>query len=275
MQNFTRETIIEAIARLEDKTHSIIDRFLLRFRMEDIMPENNLSKADKVNVIIKYLLNNPDETGPNGSNLTYEIIEHIAESIPGPESRPFSDLVSDLVPLDDPNLKFKNSLNRDGFKIENGELVPIHPDKLNLSEKENQLDRLLDQYGFTTAKGHLEQAISAHTRGEWAASNAQLRSFIEGLFDSIAEKLINQASLPNTSHARREELARINPPFLSESLNEWKIGNNSGFVQGFWKRLHPQGSHPGLSDQEDNTFRLHLVFLVSHHFLLRFHDRVS
>jgi|AntRauTorcE11898_2_1112593.scaffolds.fasta_scaffold01072_12 hypothetical protein len=271
MQNFTRETIIEAIARLEDKTHSKIDRFLLRYRLEDIMPENNLSKADKVNVLIKYLLKNPDKTGPNGSNLTYEIIEHIAESIPDPESNP----LFDPDPLDDPNLKFKNSLNRDGFKIENGELVPIHPDTINLSEKENELDKLLGNYKFTTAKGHLEQAISAHTRGDWAASNAQLRSFIEGLFDSIAEELIGQASLPNTSHARREELARINPPFLSESLNEWDIGNNSGFVSGFWKRLHPQGSHPGLSDQEDNTFRLHLVFLVSHHFLLRFHDRVS
>jgi hypothetical protein len=117
------------------------------------------------------------------------------------------------------------------------------------------------------------QAVSAHTRGEWAAANAELRSFIESLFDSIAELLIdNKTKLPSTSHGRRELLTRLNPPFLLTDLNEWEP-NGKGFVQGFWNRLHPQGSHPGLSDEEDNTLRLYLVIIIASHYLRRLNTR--
>lgn len=270
MHKFSRQTIIEAISKLENRTHSQIDRFLLRYELEKIMPDENLSKADKANVIIMYLINNPEVVGPNGSNLIYEIIEHIVEDIRGPGDEPF--FLDE--PIEDPNLKLKNTLARDGYHIKNGVLNPLLPDQIELSEKENELNHLLKKFGFSTAIGHLEQAVSAHTRGDWAASNSQLRSYIESLFDSIADKLITQSAMPQTSHLRREELAKLNPPFFSQSLNEWEIGNNSGFVQGFWKRLHPHGSHPGLSDEDDNTFRLHLVFLVSHHFLKRLDTRI-
>jgi hypothetical protein len=117
------------------------------------------------------------------------------------------------------------------------------------------------------------QAVSAHTRGEWAAANAELRSFIESLFDSIAELLIDdKTKLPSTSHGRRELLTRLNPPFLLTDLNEWEP-NGKGFVQGFWNRLHPQGSHPGLSDEEDNTLRLYLVIIIASHYLRRLNTR--
>jgi len=36
-----------------------------------------------------------------------------------------------------------------------------------------------------------------------------------------------------------------------------------------FKRLHPQGAHPGLSDEEDSTFRLHMVLLLCWLFLRR------
>ncbi|MBI3463554.1 MAG: hypothetical protein HY000_10925 [Planctomycetes bacterium] len=34
------------------------------------------------------------------------------------------------------------------------------------------------------------------------------------------------------------------------------------FINGVFNRLHPQGSHPGLLDEEDCTFWVHLVLLV-------------
>lgn len=270
MHKFSRQTIIEAISKLENRTHSQIDRFLLRFELENIMPDENLSKADKANVIIRYLIENPGNVGPNGANLVYEILEHIVEDIREPEDESF--FLDE--PMEDPNLELKQTLVRDGYQIKDGTLNPLLPDQIELSEKENELNQLLKKFGFSTAIGHLEQAVSAHTRGDWAASNSQLRSFIESLFDLIAVNLITQSSMPQTSHLRREELAKLNPPFFSQSLNEWEVGKNSGFVQGFWKRLHPHGSHPGLSDEVDNTFRLHLVFLVSHHFLKRLNARI-
>jgi hypothetical protein len=53
----------------------------------------------------------------------------------------------------------------------------------------------------------------------------------------------------------------LSPPFLSRDLNEWS-DDGKNFINGVFKRLHPQGSHPGLSDEEDYTFRLHLVLLI-------------
>jgi hypothetical protein len=40
-------------------------------------------------------------------------------------------------------------------------------------------------------------------------------------------------------------------------------------MQAFFRRLHPAGSHPGLSDEDDSTFRLHLVLLVARNLLRR------
>ena len=143
--------------------------------------------------------------------------------------------------------------------------------RLSLTQRETEVESRLLKLGFTVAEGHLKQAVSAHTRGEWAAANSQMRTFVESLFDSFADKLL-PAPPPTTSHGRREQLARLSPPFIDPALNEWDFTSNNGFVQGFWKRLHPSGSHPGLSDEDDCTFRLQMVYLVAHRFLKRFEN---
>jgi hypothetical protein len=43
-------------------------------------------------------------------------------------------------------------------------------------------------------------------------------------------------------------------------------------IRRIMKRLQPEGSHPGLSDQRDSTFRLHLVLLTAHFLMTRFND---
>lgn len=257
------------MALFDNARHSDIDRFLLRFGLEEEdIPDRNSYMRERANALAAYLIKHPDKQGPKGSNLTFEVIEELAQKIPDPGA--LGDWV--LSDSEDPYAKLHNSLSRDGYRVENGKLKSILPDAIDLSGKESELEVLLDRFGFVTSRGHLEHAITAHTRGEWASANAQLRSFIESLFDEIANQLIDQAQLPATSHQRRELLATIDPPFFMTSLNEWQIGNNGGFVQGFWRRLHPQGSHPGLSDETDCTFRLHLVVLVAHHFLRRFDE---
>jgi len=124
---------------------------------------------------------------------------------------------------------------------------------------------LLDRFEYFVAKGHYEQAVSAHTRGDWAAANSQLRNFVEEVFDRFAEAV--EPGSYSSSHNRREALGKAN--FFRPDLNEWS-SDGKGFVQGFWKRLHPQGAHPGLSEKEDSTFRLHLVIVVMHYFVKRF-----
>ena len=102
--------------------------------------------------------------------------------------------------------------------------------------------------------------------GHWASANSQIRSFLEGLLDAIAEKIDPSAAALPSGQARRTKLAKHN--FLSRELNEWS-DQGFGFINGLVKRLHPHGSHPGLSDEDDSTFRLHTVLLTTRLLLVR------
>jgi hypothetical protein len=270
LPQFSRSTIIEAVGLLESLTHADLDRFLLKYGLERMAPQEFKPKTAKLNAVIKYLIDNPDEKGPFGANLTFEIIEDEL-SIVSPPNIFAPRLVEEHFP------KLLNSLKHDGYVITNkSKLKTMLPEGIKLVEKENELNSLLNKFGFTTTKGHIDQAISAHTRGDWASANAQLRSFMESLFDSICGKLVsNKTTLPPPGHQRRELLAKLNPPFLLPALNEWEIGNKGGFLQGLWRRLHPQGSHPGLSDEEDSTFRLHLMILTASYYLKRLDSRTG
>ena len=139
----------------------------------------------------------------------------------------------------------------------------------DLPEADNEINVLLDELNFTTAKGHLEQAIASHSNGHWAAANGQLRTFFEALFDNIALTIDNAhaTTLPSGEN-RRQFLAKTQPPFLVEPLGEWS-NDGKNFVNGIFKRLHPEGPHPGLSKDEDCTFRLHIVLITARYFLRR------
>lgn len=251
-------------------TVSEFDRLLLKFGVYNVSGVSIGSKPNRVNALIRWLVEHPEHSGPGGSPLAFEIIEEILRGIRDhsfynvSEDNP-SQILADL----------SNSLLRDGFQINEYRSISVLPVEADLPEREDELRQLLDAHGFSTPEGHLEQAISAHARGDWASANSQLRTFIESLFDCIAETLLpNISATHTTSEARRAALASLPQPFFMPELNEW-IGNGGGFVQGFWRRLHPQGSHPGLSDKIDSTFRLHLVILVGHHFLKRLNERTQ
>ena len=193
MPQFSRITIIEAIGLLESLTHAELDRFLLKFELERVAPQELGPKTSRLNAVMQYLIDNPDEKGPFGANITFEIIEDGLGSIS-------SNIYA--LPIEERFPKLVNSLKRDGYVItDGGGLKTILPDSIKLVEKENELNSLLDKFGFTTTKGHIDQAISAHTRGDWASANAQLRSFMESLFDSIADKLVGgKTTLPPPGH---------------------------------------------------------------------------
>jgi hypothetical protein len=244
------------------------DRLMVRFAVHSVPGVSTGSKPNRVNALIRWLVQHPEHTGPGGSPLAFEIIEEILRGIRDhifynvSEGDP-SELLADLC----------NSMLRDGFQIHDYHLISVLPIEADIPEREDELNQLLDTYGFSIPKGHLEQAISAHARGDWASANSQLRTFIESLFDCIAETLSPGISQTHTtSEARRATLASPQQHFFMSELNEW-LNNGGGFVQGFWRRLHPQGAHPGLSDRIDSTFRLHLVILVGHHFLKRLSER--
>jgi len=247
---FSGKTILAIVKALNFRTHDEVERFGIEFDLEDTISGRYL-KAKETS-IAKYLISNPDIPGPDGATLIMEILEYAIKTYHGSKS----------FPVAHPELV--HSLDRDGFEVTSEGVRRKLPDILPIVEQENQLVFLLDKHGFDIAKGHYEQAVAAHARGEWAAANAQLRTFVEGFFDKT-QSIICPGQY-GSSNERKIALAKAG--FFIKEYNEY-ICNGTGFVEGFWKRLHPEGSHPGLSEQRDSTFRLHLVILVIHYLLMR------
>lgn len=157
------------------------------------------------------------------------------------------------------------------------QIVRMLPDAvpgLDVREAKSEVEELLERHAFATAKGHLDQAMSAFHRGEWASANGALRNFYEGYLNAIAERL--GCSQSETSAAKRDFLGTLQPPFLLSEYNEWNAGGKGQmYVQGLLNRMHPHGGHPGLSEEEDATFRLQVILITARLFLRRLDQRKS
>lgn len=244
---FSRTTILELIKALNFRTHDEIERFVFELGMDGVVQGEYIKQ--KETSISKYLVANAGVKGPSGSELVVDVVEYLLKKTPytGYEH-------TSLV----------NSLEKDGYILTETSVRKTLPPQIPLAESEDNLVTILKKRNFDIAIGHYEQAVAAHGRGEWAAANAQLRSFVEEFFNRV-HSLINAGPATDTQQ-RKIELAKKG--FFAAHYNEF-LHNGTGFVEGFWKRLHPQGSHPGLSEQADSTFRLHLVLLVIHYFAER------
>jgi len=162
---------------------------------------------------------------------------------------------------------------RNETKVDLVRMLPSDVPDLDLRRAESEVTLLLDRHGFTVAKAHLTQAVSAFSRGEWSSANGELRKFYESYLNEIAASLGYAGS--GDSKARRDYLGNCQPPFLLVDYNEWNLNNQKPqFVQGLMSRMHPHGGHPGLSEEEDATFRLQISLVTARLFLRRFDRRV-
>lgn len=151
-------------------------------------------------------------------------------------------------------------------------MLPSDIPELDFREAESEVELLLERHGFTIAHGHLRQAISAFSRGEWAGANGALRNFYEGYLNEIAVALGYTGD--GNAKAKRDYLGNLQPPFLLTDYNEWNANNQKPqYVQGLMSRMHPHGGHPGLSEEEDATFRLQISLVTARLFLRRFDQR--
>jgi hypothetical protein len=261
---FSRKTLIAAIKVMERMTHAEFSEFMLELSPALIasVGDDNLSLRKRLNNLTATLDKLPDRQLDDGELLRDVLVAKAAAM-----------LLTETNWVGMPNERsaavdaFIRALDIDGFVVSEGTIQSALPVDLNLPEAQNEIDRLLHKHGMGVPRGHLDQALGAHARGDWAAANSQLRSFVEGLLDEIAVKLDPSASSLQSGHSRRERLATLG--FLSRDLNEWN-GQGTGFINGLMKRLHPQGSHPGLSDPDDCTFRLYVVLITTKLLLARF-----
>lgn len=275
----SKKTNLAMIRIIANWSNAEIDR-LLTYLEIDIPKETDgkdLSREKKANFIFNKINNNKD--------MQSEVIDYIIDVFQLNHEKvgnkdPFS--IDDEKNLDELFCEnhsiLTNSLKRDGYEVKDMKVVPLLPEELINANIENELFRLLDKYKFTTAKGHLEQAIENHTNGNWAGANSQFRPFLESLLISVCNKLIPTRNCTKYNEALQWLATQtlINPVFLSPILNEVPNPGSSSdktYIIGLMNRLHPQGPHPGLSDEEDSTFRYHTLIVFARYILKRLEAR--
>lgn len=253
-------TLVAATEALEGLTQAEFDQLLIRLNLEHEIPVGAESSVQKkcalLARIVKSQFESPLETFEGSSTLGEAVVREAVKSLREESSWR-------------PQETFIQVLASDGFLIEwreegSHELRPCFPVEL-ASESYDEVTDLLEEFEFVTAQGHLDQALSAYSRSDWAASNGQLRTFVESLLDDIAALLIPDDVGGRTPENKRALLGEIG--FLSRERNEWSP-DGKNFINGLIKLLHTEGAHSGLSDADHCTFRLHLV-LVTARMLLR------
>lgn len=151
-------------------------------------------------------------------------------------------------------------------------MLPNDVPGLDFREAESEVVALLERSGFEVARGHIKRAVSAFQRAEWSSANGELRNFFESYLNEIAVAL--GCPTDGDSKAKRDFLGGVQPPFLLADYNEWNANNQKPqYVQGLMSRMHPHGGHPGLSEEEDATFRLQITLVTARLFLRRFNQR--
>jgi hypothetical protein len=268
-------THVELAHIIDELSHAEIDRIFTVFGLERLLtpPDSTLPKARKVNFILGFL--SKEMKGPYSASFQMDVLQYVVNDFMRKRRKIYtlsSETLEDIFSSENPQLA--NSLKKDGYVVKGDIIKKLLPEEIEEAKIETELMQLLTKFGFVTTKGHLVQAIDNYVTGNWAGANAQFRSFIESLFIEISNALLPQNISTTGAGAIKLLSLSVSPPFLSAPLNEI-VGPNCDkpFIDGFWKRLHPQGSHPGLSDEEDSTFRYHMTIVVANNLLMRFEKR--
>lgn len=285
MPEFNSMTIVAALNVIEDAyTHSDFDVLAVEWGIDDRVAGS--SKAARVAMFAKIALDEDIQVHTEiGVISMARALMHIAmEASPYTRRQPAWQKLKAGLKLDGfeielpqpPDPKF--SWMRDETPPEPAKIVRMLPSEipgLGSGEAKNEVSALLTKHDFSVPMGHLEQAVTAFQRGDWASSNAGLRSFFEGYLSEIAKRL----GCPDTSKfgVVLHFLGGVaTPPFFISGYNEWISDNNKHqYVQGLMTRMHPHGSHPGLSEEEDATFRMQAMLITARLFLRRYDQRTA
>jgi hypothetical protein len=270
VNHFTRPTIAAAVAMLDGPLNQAkFDQMIFRLGLEAAIPfDTSLSVQKKAALLAREVARAGERIIPtiDGQVTLAEAV--VREAVALTSTSPY-------VRQENQD-RLVRALALDGFVIQwndnpgAGEVPLLRtalPDEVDLPATDDEVHQLLNHFGFAVSRGHLDQAIEAHTRGDWAAANSQNRTFLESLFDGIAVHIDSaEAAAATSSENRRAMLARRE--FLSVQRNEW-TADGKNYINGLFKMLHTEGSHPGLSDEDRSTFRLHLALVTARTFLRR------
>lgn len=256
---FSRATIVAATELLARLSHGDFNIVALKFGLENTIPSaSSMNLTTKAANIARFVLEDPAQViaTPLGAMTRGELFvrEAIKKYYPH-----YPDAADDGV---------RRALAHDGWTIDvtgTPSLLPMVPQELELPAVDDEVHRLLQVHALSRPLGHLNQAIDAHRQGSWAGANGQLRAFLEALIIDIARQ---RYAAPPGHNLDACMTVLANSDFLSTTRNEWH-STGKDFMHGLFKRLHPEGAHAGLSDEDDSSFRLHVVLVTARSLLRR------
>lgn len=262
-----------AAESLERHTQAGFNQMVVRLELEDQIPEDTSMSVQKKCARLARLVAQDSEqiveTLEGRTTLGEAVVdEAVAVAEEGSPWRPQTVLEQALA-REGYALRWEEPAGFGWTANSRASIIPALPPELGTEGGEDEVRGLLGVKGFSVSSGHLDQALNAHARGDWAAANSQLRTFLEGLVTEVALDVGIAGADKLTAENRLRELAEAE--LLSRECKEW-AGDGKGFINGLMKMLHTEGAHPGLSDADQSTFRLHLA-IVTARLLLRRLDR--
>lgn len=279
------KTCIELANTIDNIVSRDVDRIYTVFDLEHLIHPTlgRFTNDQKINIILKQL-KYPPSKGPFTDSFRIDMLQYIVDRFYRYEDEARNSTYITYNPnfveyqdrFSDKYKQLTNCLKRDGFVVKERSIKKLLPEEMQEAKTESELYTLLVKFDFIIAKGHLEQATQNHSQSNWAGANSQFRTFIESLLIETCRKVLPNNSCDSAASAIKLLGQTANPAFLKSDLNEIENSNcKKPFVEGLWKRLHPEGSHPGLSDEEDSTFRYHLAIVFGHYLLKRLEKLVK
>lgn len=261
---FSKQTI-SYLYNFMPQTHADMKMYMIRHDLDnrEILKSTDNTLPKMSAAIVEYLVNEPDACDNFGNSIAMSLISELVSRLC--QRYDFDEDAQDFPSAPG----FYHFLRLDGYDIdfEVGKLKAVLPVDIKCQEKEDSLITFLDRYRFLTTKGHYQQAKANYLSNN-AALTGQLRTFTESLLMDMAKHIklaepgnleIANTSVTNATTAM-QVLVKCYHPILDTNLNEWD-GQGKGYFQSFWKRLHPQGSHPGLPVLDEAIYRYQLVLL--------------
>ena len=268
---FARTTLVAAAELLERHSQAAFNQMVVRLELEAEIPEGtSMSVAKKCGRLARIVARDAGRKVESREGPTSLGEAVVLEALAVAEERSqwkAQTVLEQLLAREGYALRWVDQKGFPGpWGGRSATLVTALPPELAEEDTDDEVRGLLRARGFGTSRGHLEQAVGAHARGDWAAANGQIRTFIESLVMEVAIGLGIENAETLTTENRLRALAKNG--FLSTDSKEW-LGDGKGFVNGLLKMLHADGAHPGLSDADDAMFRLHVAFATARLWLRR------
>lgn len=268
---FSKQLILKAVDFLPTDSHTDMDNRITFYDLDHkgINLDQSLPKIKKE--VGKYLISNPNAVDNHGDSILLRMMNNVVKKM-------LDNVDTDNDEFDEERKEFRSDrdfyrfLRLDGYDIdfENCCIIEDIARYLQVVEKNDAIIEMLEEYHFSTTLAHYNEAKSSYLGGNYAALDGQLRTFVESIFQDMAAH-IKVCEPTNTNISNINEIdgqqamiifAKCEHPILDFNLNEWSgDSQQASYFPAFWKRLHPEGSHPGVPQFSEVIYRFQLVVL--------------